>query len=95
MPTLLGLLDVPPEARPRMDGRDFAMALRQGAEHQPPQSVVFAEAANADKPPIFVLPFDAAALRKSCKPGKVLPDCRRFGGAGPALRAGCDRSAGR
>jgi hypothetical protein len=87
MPTLLGLLDVPQTDRPPSDGRDYSMGLRKGAAHQPPESIRFAEAANTNKPPLFALPFDAKGLRHSCKPGRPLEDCSRFGGAGELLAA--------
>jgi arylsulfatase len=87
MPTLLGLLGVAQDARPAMDGRDFSSSLRKGSEFAPAENSLFAESANVSKPPTFVLPFDAAALRRLCQPGKALPECGKFGGAGELLAA--------
>ena len=88
MPTLLGLLDVEEDTWPVMDGHDYSASLRRPAARPTrSQRVVFAEGANANKPPLFVLPFDAVALRSSCMPGQALDACRRFGGAGELLAA--------
>ena len=88
MPTLLGLLEVEQDAWPVMDGRDYSARLRRPADLPlRSEGVVFAEGANANKPPLFVLPFDAAALRHACAPGQALGACRRFGGAGELLAA--------
>jgi hypothetical protein len=71
-----------------MDGLDYSARLRRPV-HRPQVSerVLFAEGANSNKPPLFAVPFDAAALRRSCTPGNALESCHRFGGAGELLAA--------
>ena len=88
MPTLLGLLSVPPEAQPDMDGRNFSASLRKSTtEQEAPFRAMFAEGANANKPPLFALPFDAAGIREACTPGEPLERCREFAGVGELLAA--------
>lgn len=88
MPTLLGLLDIHPSARPIMDGRDYSARLREPTSRRKSSDrLLFSEGANTNKPPLFALPFDAEELRSSCVPGQAFDRCRRFGGAGELLAA--------
>jgi len=88
MPTLLGLLSVPSETQPSMDGHDFTgRLLRPQADPPLLSRLIFAEGANTNKPPLFALPFDAAAIREDCRVGGVLESCARFAGAGELLAA--------
>ena len=87
MPTLLGLLGVPPASRPPMDGADFSDRLRRDRIETTGSRLLYAESANTNKPPAFALPFRPDEMEEACRLTATTDDCSRFGGVGELLTA--------
>ena len=87
MPTLLGLLEVPPASRPSMDGTDFSERIQNKRVIAAASRLLYAESANTNKPPAFALPFQPNRMQEACRFTATQDDCSRFGGVGELLTA--------